>query len=180
MEIEKPFPVILKEGWFMKQGGRIKTWKRRWVVLGERSVKYFQDESYSVLKGFFNIDANSSVAIERTQKSLLLKVFTTNRDYCMVSDNENELQGWQIAFRKALDNLRDPTHIEGYDIEPETKKMSQLFPPKKSQFVPNLFKEPIDQEYQKPPDEEEVSIEPIEFKEIGEETKNLIFSLIHA
>jgi cytohesin len=33
----------VREGWLTKQGGRIKTWKRRWVVLAAGGVLYYFD-----------------------------------------------------------------------------------------------------------------------------------------
>ena len=32
-----------KEGYLTKQGGKIKTWKKRWVVLNDREMRYYKD-----------------------------------------------------------------------------------------------------------------------------------------
>ena len=34
---------IRAKGWLHKQGGSIKTWKKRWFVLGEDTIKYYVD-----------------------------------------------------------------------------------------------------------------------------------------
>ena len=34
----------VREGWLVKQGGRIKTWRRRWVVLASGGVLYYFDD----------------------------------------------------------------------------------------------------------------------------------------
>ena len=46
-----------REGWLTKQGGRIKTWKRRWVVLDESGVLYyFEDPKAAEPKGFVPLE----------------------------------------------------------------------------------------------------------------------------
>jgi hypothetical protein len=41
--------VVLKEGWLTKQGGRYKSWKRRYIVLKESRMLYFKDTKKKVL-----------------------------------------------------------------------------------------------------------------------------------
>lgn len=31
-----------REGWLMKQGGRYKSWKRRWFILNDNCLYYFE------------------------------------------------------------------------------------------------------------------------------------------
>ena len=40
-----------KEGWLWKQGGRYKSWKRRWFVLNDGCLYYFQHTAENVPKG---------------------------------------------------------------------------------------------------------------------------------
>ena len=44
MEQREYIRAPCREGWLTKQGGRIKTWKRRWVVLAAGGVLYYFDE----------------------------------------------------------------------------------------------------------------------------------------
>ena len=37
----KDVPVV-KEGWLWKQGGRYKSWKRRWFILNDNCLYYFE------------------------------------------------------------------------------------------------------------------------------------------
>ena len=41
--VVKQRETSLKEGYLTKQGGTIKTWKKRWVVLSEREMRYYKD-----------------------------------------------------------------------------------------------------------------------------------------
>ena len=40
-----------KEGWLVKQGGSWKNWKRRWFVLNDGCLYYFQHTAENVPKG---------------------------------------------------------------------------------------------------------------------------------
>jgi hypothetical protein len=44
--------VADREGWLWKQGGRYKTWKRRWFILNDNCLYYFEfttDKACSIL-----------------------------------------------------------------------------------------------------------------------------------
>jgi len=45
-----------REGWLVKQGGSWKSWKRRWFVLSERCLFYFQHTAESVPKGIIPLE----------------------------------------------------------------------------------------------------------------------------
>jgi len=40
-----------KEGYLTKQGGKIKTWKKRWVVLSDREMRYYKDVTQAQAEG---------------------------------------------------------------------------------------------------------------------------------
>ena len=46
---------LVTKGWLTKRGGTIKTWKRRWFVLTERSIRYFVDKSEKKLRGVIDL-----------------------------------------------------------------------------------------------------------------------------
>lgn len=45
-----------KEGWLVKQGGSWKSWKRRWFVLNDGCLYYFQHTAENVPKGIIPLD----------------------------------------------------------------------------------------------------------------------------
>ena len=45
-----------KEGWLLKQGGRYKTWKRRWFILVENCLYYFEYTSDKEPKGIIPLE----------------------------------------------------------------------------------------------------------------------------
>ena len=44
----------IREGWLWKQGGRYKTWKRRWFILNDGCLYYFELTAV-ILKSLFDI-----------------------------------------------------------------------------------------------------------------------------
>ena len=45
-----------KEGWLLKQGGKFKTWKRRWFLLNDRCLYYFQHTAENVPQGIIPLE----------------------------------------------------------------------------------------------------------------------------
>jgi len=45
-----------REGWLVKQGGSWKSWKRRWFVLSDRCLYYFQHTAENVPKGIIPLE----------------------------------------------------------------------------------------------------------------------------
>nr|XP_018670777.1 cytohesin-1 [Ciona intestinalis] len=45
-----------KEGWLLKQGGRYKTWKRRWFILSDNCLYYFEYTSDKEPKGIIPLE----------------------------------------------------------------------------------------------------------------------------
>lgn len=42
------FAAVLKEGWLTKQGGRYKSWKKRYFALRESRLVYYKDNKKKV------------------------------------------------------------------------------------------------------------------------------------
>jgi len=52
-DIPKP-STIIKEGLVTKQGGRIKTWKRRWCVLSNIGLLYYKAQGSATMNSRYN------------------------------------------------------------------------------------------------------------------------------
>jgi PH domain len=86
-----------KEGWLTKQGGSIKTWKRRWFVLKGDTLFYFKTPK--------DQDVTGSIALEPTSKAIMLpgkstakkhffQVSVARRTYSIWSPEEKLTQEW--------------------------------------------------------------------------------------
>jgi len=53
-----------REGWLLKQGGSWKSWKRRWFVLNDRCLYYFQHTAETAPKGIIPLENVSVRALE--------------------------------------------------------------------------------------------------------------------
>ena len=54
MTTSQPSSFVVKEGWLIKQGGKYKTWKKRWFVLKNNHIAYYKEPG-KVSKNIFNL-----------------------------------------------------------------------------------------------------------------------------
>ena len=57
-----------KEGFSTKQGGGIKTWKKRWFVLKGNRLWYFKGKTDTEAKGFIELEPGTLVRDESSPK----------------------------------------------------------------------------------------------------------------
>ena len=104
---------ILKEGWIIKQGGRIKTWKKRWLVLFPGSAIYYTEKGKK-LKGSFTIASNSIIALNTTvkyQPAFQISWPNQKRAYVIHVETQDELNSWMDKFKEVANIKRAPTDV---------------------------------------------------------------------
>ena len=69
-----------KKGWLTKQGGRIKTWKRRWFILSEMGLCYFKQPQDSEPCGMIMLDNVEVVPSTAKKNAFMLRVMDTSDD----------------------------------------------------------------------------------------------------
>lgn len=90
-----------KTGWLYKQGGRIKTWKRRWFQISGTNIHYYAKQNAEE-KGFISLSEATDVCVApECKKQPALKVVTKKRIYYMQADTESDRNEWIEAFQKA-------------------------------------------------------------------------------
>lgn len=71
-DIKVPAQSILpnadKHGYLTKQGGSIKTWKRRYFILKDKTIYYYKTPKDIVFTGKIELESTSLVKDEQTQK----------------------------------------------------------------------------------------------------------------
>jgi hypothetical protein len=124
-----------KEGFLTKQGGSIKTWKRRWFVLKAKKLVYFKSRTDIEATGIIELEADSFVRDERDKdkkRRFMFSVGTSRRVFFMHSDTEAEMRQWIEAIKRNIDtpNGRPPPEIvppRGGDNVPAVVKPTNGF-----------------------------------------------------
>ncbi|KAG9263884.1 cytohesin-4 isoform X1 [Astyanax mexicanus] len=64
-----------REGWLLKEGGRVKTWKRRWFILTDSCLYYFQYTTDKEPKGIIPLENLSVKEVDDPHKQFCLELF---------------------------------------------------------------------------------------------------------
>jgi len=114
-----------REGWLVKQGGTWKSWKRRWFVLSDRCLYYFQHTAETVPKGIIPLENvcvravsgegdkqwqfelfNKSAAVNTVKGCKTDKAGTVvvgnHKVYKMVAASEEERNEWIRCIEEAM------------------------------------------------------------------------------
>jgi len=110
--------IVSKEGFLRKQGGSIKTWKKRWFVLHDADLAYYkrdknaktrsmakgkqQDDTErktsnpeDELKGRIDLSLASSVRkVKENTKAFLFTITTTRRVYYIAANSQQDRNSW--------------------------------------------------------------------------------------
>ncbi|EGC39688.1 hypothetical protein DICPUDRAFT_26502, partial [Dictyostelium purpureum] len=94
----------IKEGSVIKQGGRIKNWKKRWCVLNEEGLHYFKSQ-HSTEKG--SILLNEILGVQSddkptTKRKYCFKVTTIDRKYRICATDSLDRDEWISSIEKLL------------------------------------------------------------------------------
>jgi len=98
-----------KDGFLTKQGGAIKTWKRRWFVLKGSKLWYFKSKTDTSAKGFIELEATTLVRDEsannkkkKTMFSIQARGLKGRRVFMMYPDTQQEATEWIEAIRRNI------------------------------------------------------------------------------
>ncbi|KAK3552900.1 hypothetical protein QTP86_028010 [Hemibagrus guttatus] len=64
-----------REGWLLKEGGRVKTWKRRWFILTDSCLYYFQYTTDKEPKGIIPLENLSIREVDDPHKQFCFELF---------------------------------------------------------------------------------------------------------
>jgi len=93
-----------KEGFLTKQGGSIKTWKRRWFALKGKKLVYFKTRNDMEATGVIELEPDSFVKDEKDKKRrFMFSVGTSRRVFFIVADNEKDMLSWIESIKRAIE-----------------------------------------------------------------------------
>jgi RAC serine/threonine-protein kinase len=93
-----------KTGYLTKEGGRFKTWKKRWCVLKNNRIYYSKKQNSGEL-GIINLDdvADEGVVVsKRKTKKNLLEIPTPKRTYYASAPSETDMRDWIDAIKQSI------------------------------------------------------------------------------
>jgi len=92
-----------KEGFLTKQGGSIRTWKRRWFVLKGMKIYYFKTRNDLEATGIIELEPDSFVKDEKDKKKrFMFSVGTSRRVFFIVADNEKDMISWIDSIKRNI------------------------------------------------------------------------------
>ncbi|BFZ03664.1 hypothetical protein BsWGS_06704 [Bradybaena similaris] len=102
----------VKEGWLMKQGGRVKNWKRRWFILNDNCLYYFQYTTDKEPKGIIpleNIQVRE-VPQEKSRPNCFELYSAGTSDIikaCKVDSDGKVVEGRHSVYRMAASSVEE-------------------------------------------------------------------------
>eukprot|EP00761_Pharyngomonas_kirbyi_P013591 gb/GECH01013620.1/.p1 GENE.gb/GECH01013620.1/~~gb/GECH01013620.1/.p1 ORF type:complete len:349 (+),score=92.69 gb/GECH01013620.1/:1-1047(+) len=88
------------KGWFTKQGGRHRTWKKRFCVLKDEKLYWFKNEKANEPQGYLEIGGLFAYAGEECGKSNAFKIVHPKRTYYAFSDTKKQCDDWIDAINE--------------------------------------------------------------------------------
>jgi len=98
--------VVEKTGWLVKEGGSIKTWKKRYFVLKNGDLSYYKNPGEEALGTISLAEATSGIEIsDSKKKSYCFQIVTPNRTYLLSAESDDERKGWLDALNEAREQV---------------------------------------------------------------------------
>jgi len=100
------------DGYLTKQGGSIRTWKRRYFILKEKTLYYYKNPKDQIFTGKIELEPTSLVKEEQGKKKPnLFSVTTARRIFYMFPDKPEEVKGWVDAISKGIEKAKPVTTV---------------------------------------------------------------------
>jgi len=100
-----------REGWLLKQGGSWKSWKRRWFVLNDRCLYYFQHTAETAPKGIIPLENVAVRALEdKDGKQFVFEIFNDSGDIvkgCKTDSSGTVVQGNHHYYRMSASSAEE-------------------------------------------------------------------------
>jgi len=94
-----------KAGFLTKQGGSIKTWKKRWFVMKGDTLWYFKTQKDQDSTGFIKLDSSCSVSLQESKNkknSYFFAVNTPAREYVIYAETASAAKEWVDVIQNVL------------------------------------------------------------------------------
>lgn len=79
-----------KEGWLLKQGGRYKSWKRRWFILNDNCLYYFEYTTDKEPRGIIPLENIKVRAVQDRSKPHCFELYATGDNIIKACKTDSE------------------------------------------------------------------------------------------
>mmetsp|Transcript_21157 Transcript_21157/g.59545 ORF Transcript_21157/g.59545 Transcript_21157/m.59545 type:complete len:460 (+) Transcript_21157:176-1555(+) len=90
--------TVVKQGFLVKQGGSIKTWKKRWSVVKDGALHYSKQQGGQVL-GTMELKGSIVKVHSDPKRKNCFEIGTETRVYLLMADSEKDMQDWISACK---------------------------------------------------------------------------------
>lgn len=99
--------AVIKEGWLTKESGPTRSWKRRWVVVQEGNLYYYEDQAKTKPKGCILLEDCFVVPADKeTKKDHTFSIYhSTRRTFYFQASDRRELDAWMSTIIEATHGL---------------------------------------------------------------------------
>jgi len=91
-----------KEGWLSKQGGRYKSWKRRWFILNDNCLYYFEFTTDKEPRGIIPLENIRIREVQDRNKQLCFELFSSGNEVIKACKTDSEgkvVEGKHTVYR---------------------------------------------------------------------------------
>lgn len=91
-----------REGWLMKQGGRYKSWKRRWFILNDNCLYYFEYTTDKEPRGIIPLENIEVREVQDRNKPNCFELYATSTDFIKACKTDSEgkvVEGKHTVYR---------------------------------------------------------------------------------
>ncbi|KAJ8965763.1 hypothetical protein NQ317_016104 [Molorchus minor] len=131
-----------KEGWLWKQGGRYKSWKRRWFILNDNCLYYFEYTTDKEPRGIIPLENISIRECSDRQKQYCFELYASGgADFIKACKTDSEgkvVEGKHTVYRMSASSdeerkewmkrlTQSISHNPFYDMLANRKRKAQLY-----------------------------------------------------
>ncbi|XP_075728369.1 uncharacterized protein CG43867 isoform X1 [Rhipicephalus microplus] len=93
-----------KSGYLTKLGGKLKTWKRRWFVLANGTLRYYKAQSDVGRKPRGQIALDEVCRVTRAHGATTFEIATDKRSFYLTADCTSTMEEWVRVLQQVLRN----------------------------------------------------------------------------
>ncbi|KAJ0015671.1 hypothetical protein NQD34_013961 [Periophthalmus magnuspinnatus] len=101
-----------REGWLLKLGGRVKTWKRRWFILTDNCLYYFEYTTDKEPRGIIPLENLSIREVEDGKKPNCFELFIPEHRDQVIKACKTEADGRVVEGNHTFYRISAPTREE--------------------------------------------------------------------